>query len=160
MTSYRFIRKLADGSTYHLGTACQYEQGWRFIPNVTAHKSSRKFHPTMGRCIPRWVGYPDRCESFAVVPKPEYPEHDKLTKLNGANQHVGDFLEWLGEQGITLCTRYDGPRGEGAYHDELVPHHRNREELIAAHFGIDRNKLEKEKRVMLEKLRNVNAESA
>jgi len=66
MTNYRFIRRLNDGSTYHLGTAVQSGQGWRFIPNVVSHRSSRKFHPTMTKCLPRWIGYPDRCESVAV----------------------------------------------------------------------------------------------
>lgn len=67
MTNYRFLRRLQDGSTYRLGTAVQYQDGsWRFISNVTSHKSSRKYHPTMKRCIPRWVGYPDRCESEAI----------------------------------------------------------------------------------------------
>jgi hypothetical protein len=67
MKSYNFVRRLGDGSTYRLGTACQYADGWRFISNVSSHKSSRKFHPTMERCLPRWLGYPDRCESYAVA---------------------------------------------------------------------------------------------
>lgn len=66
MTNYRLIRKLSDGSTYQLGTAVQYKEGWRFISNVTSHKSSRKFHATMKKCVPPWVGYPDRCETVAV----------------------------------------------------------------------------------------------
>jgi len=72
MTNYRFIRRLAGNGgrdTYHLGTAVHTEQGWRFIPNVSGRKSSRKFHPTMEKCLPRWVGYPDRCESMAVEKK-------------------------------------------------------------------------------------------
>ena len=69
MTNYRFVRTLADGSTFHLGTAVQHDQGWRFIPNVASHKSSRKFHATMEKCLPRWVGYPDHCASVAVEPR-------------------------------------------------------------------------------------------
>lgn len=67
--NYRFERALADGSIYHLGTAVESADGWRFISNVTSHKSSRKFHPTMEKSIPRWVGYPDRCQSVAIKPK-------------------------------------------------------------------------------------------
>lgn len=63
MKSIRFNRRLADGSMYMLGTACHYPQGWRFIPNVASHKSSRKFHATWEDCLPRWIGYPDHCES-------------------------------------------------------------------------------------------------
>lgn len=66
MTNYRFMRRLTDGSTYRLGTAVQYPEGWRFLSNVAAHKSSRKFHATMEKCLPRWLGYPDKCESEPV----------------------------------------------------------------------------------------------
>ena len=65
MNSYVFLRKLGDGSTYHLGTAVYYPNGpgWRFLSNVTSHKSSRKFHPTMEACVPRWA----RHDSVEVV---------------------------------------------------------------------------------------------
>ena len=68
MKSFTFDRKLADGSSYRLGVAVEYPDGWRFISNVTSHKSSRKFHRTMLKCVPRWVGYPDKCESTPVNP--------------------------------------------------------------------------------------------
>jgi hypothetical protein len=83
MTNYRFVRRLNDGSTYHLGTAVQSNLGWRFIPNVSSHRSSRKFHPTMAKCLPRWVGYPDRCDSFAVGDK------SKLDSIECPHCHWG-----------------------------------------------------------------------
>lgn len=67
MTSYRILRRLTDGSSYRLGVAVESKDGWRFISNVTSHKGSRKFHATMKKCLPRWVGYPGRCEIVAVV---------------------------------------------------------------------------------------------
>lgn len=73
MKSIRFNRRLADGSVYKLGTASQYAQGWRFIPNVASHKSSRKFHPTWEACLPRWIGYPNHCESEPAVVTPDAP---------------------------------------------------------------------------------------
>ncbi len=36
----------------------------------------------------------------------DYPQHDKLTALAGANQVVGDFIEWLGQNGMAICTRH------------------------------------------------------
>ena len=63
----KFFRRLSDGSTYLLGVATEQRDGWRFISNVSAHKSSRKWHPTMERCIPRWVGYPSKCETLWPV---------------------------------------------------------------------------------------------
>lgn len=64
--NHRFVRRLAGGGVYHLGTAVQYTDGWRFLSNVSSHRSSRKFHATMEKCVPRWVGYPNKCESEAV----------------------------------------------------------------------------------------------
>jgi hypothetical protein len=66
MQNVQFFRDIAGGSSYHLGTAVQYKDGWRFISNVASHKGSRKFHPTMLACVPRWVGYPDKCRSVTV----------------------------------------------------------------------------------------------
>lgn len=63
MKTVRFNRRLNDGSLYLFGAAVEHPEGWRFIPNVASHKSSRKFHATMERCVPRWVGYPDHCET-------------------------------------------------------------------------------------------------
>jgi len=64
-----FFRRLPDGSVYRLGTAVGTEAGWRFFPNVASRRSSRKAHPTMEKCLPRWVGYPDSCESRELVQK-------------------------------------------------------------------------------------------
>ena len=61
--TYRFTRRLADGSTFVLGHAVRNEAGWRFLPNVSGRSPSRKAHKTMEKCLPRWVGYPDHCES-------------------------------------------------------------------------------------------------
>ena len=66
MTAYRFNRRLSDGSTYRLGVAVEYPDGWRFISNVASRRSGRKYHATMEKCLPRWLGHPDRCESEAV----------------------------------------------------------------------------------------------
>ena len=51
--------------TYCLGTAVHSSAGWRFISLVASHGNSRKAHTTMRKCLPRWLGYPDRCESVA-----------------------------------------------------------------------------------------------
>jgi hypothetical protein len=60
-----FYRPLAGGTEFKLGAAVYYPNGpgWRFISNVSSHKGSRKFHATMEACVPRWVGYPDKCRS-------------------------------------------------------------------------------------------------
>jgi len=61
-----FERRLPDGSVGCLGTAYESPRGWRFVPAVASHKPSRKVHATMERCLPRWLHYPDGCESRSV----------------------------------------------------------------------------------------------
>lgn len=78
----------------------------------------------------------------------KYPEHEKLKDLNGANQVVGDFIEWLHGEGLVIA--------EWANGSELMPARRHRDELIADHFAIDRAKLEAEKRAMLDSIRAAN----
>lgn len=75
----------------------------------------------------------------------EYPEHEKLKALGGANQTVGDFIEWLGENGYEIAQRdkYGGLYWCG----------KSRDQLISAFFEIDRDKLEAEKRAMLAEIR-------
>jgi len=63
-----FERRFASGEVGKLGTAVQRADGWRFVPAVAGRMSSRKAHPTLEKCLPRWVGYPDYCESRRFVP--------------------------------------------------------------------------------------------
>lgn len=81
---------------------------------------------------------------------PQYPEHEKLKDLGGANQIVGDFIEWLHENGMWIA-QY------AARSDQLIVSTKNRDELIAEHFGIDRKRLENEKQAMLDFLRRQTA---
>jgi hypothetical protein len=75
-----------------------------------------------------------------------YPEHDKLKVIQPLSQACGEFLEWLiNEKGIRLCV-YDD--------DVLYEHCQPINKYLAEHFNIDNNKLEKEKRMMLDHIRN------
>jgi len=71
---------------------------------------------------------------------------DKLRAVQGLSQTIGDFLDWLSERGIVLC------RPE-RHHYCPIPE--TAEQLLAQYFQIDLNKVEAEKRVILEKLRSV-----
>lgn len=71
----------------------------------------------------------------------DYPEHDKLTALDGKNNAVGDFLTWLGEHGYEICQLDRLGR--------FQPVMRPTREWIANHFDIDEGALEREKRQML-----------
>lgn len=74
----------------------------------------------------------------------DYPEHEKIKALGGANQIVGDFIEWLSANDYVIA-RYEG--------DMLYPAYHGRDKLIAKCFGIDTDKLEAEKVAMLESFR-------
>lgn len=69
------------------------------------------------------------------------PEHQKLKDLNGANQIVGDFIEWLSDNGMVIA-QYEGSR--------LWPVTKSRDTLIAEHFGIDPKRLDTEKQQVLD----------
>jgi len=72
----------------------------------------------------------------------EYPEHDKLHAVVDKSQAIGEFLEWASERhGFRLCY-LEGNR----YWSVGTPVQR----LLAEFFEIDENKLEEEKRAMLE----------
>ncbi len=77
----------------------------------------------------------------------KYPEHEKLKALNGANQIVGEFIDWLSDGNIVLAEW-----GVGEY-DGLVPINAGQTALIAGFFEIDEDKLEAEKCQMLDEIR-------
>ena len=80
----------------------------------------------------------------------EYPEHEKLKKIQKESEACGSFLDWLtGEKGIVLS--------EYSEDDKLYPAHIGIAKLLGEYFNIDQNKLEKEKLQMLENIREMNA---
>ena len=78
----------------------------------------------------------------------KYPECEKVKSVQPKSQAIGEFLDWLGEKGIHLAKWGDD--------DKLWPFNKNKEELLAEYFEIDLNKVEQEKRQMLEEIRNSN----
>jgi len=70
-------------------------------------------------------------------------ELEKLRSVQERSQAIGDFLGWLGEQGIFLCRSQE--RG-------FYPIPETTEQLLAKYFNIDLNKVEQEKRAILERL--------
>lgn len=85
----------------------------------------------------------------------EYPEHDKISGLNGSNQTAGEFLDWIREEkGLRLCEWV--PEGDNPYDD---PEHwqstgQSTLSLLYEFFDIDSAKLEEEKVAMLQQCRD------
>ncbi len=84
-----------------------------------------------------------------------YPEHAKLKALGGANQTIGDFIEWLGEQGFTIAHHALLESGEPSVHLSWCG--KSRDRLIAEFFEIDQAKLDAEKDQILEDFRAATA---
>ena len=82
----------------------------------------------------------------------ERPECDKMVKVKAQSQAIGEFLEWLGANGIVLAEYHkhdDGCREGGPlryncgyYVDELRPRHEGTQAILARHFNIDMKKVE------------------
>lgn len=86
--------------------------------------------------------------------KVKYPECEKLKKVSEESNKIGAFLDWLmNEKYIHLCTYEeaheidDEDLSEGYYGIN-----RTIEDLLAEYFEIDMDKVEKERRQILEKL--------
>lgn len=73
------------------------------------------------------------------------PECEKLSKISEESQKIKNFIEWLRENGMEICTDdVDGyyPAYNGAT-----------EQLLAKYFEIDLNKVEDERREFLKWMR-------
>lgn len=81
----------------------------------------------------------------------DYPEHEKLTVIRPQSQAVGEFIEWLRQNGMTICTYETGANAD-RYGGEYVPIRESRDKLLARHFEIDLDVIETEKRAMLAEL--------
>jgi hypothetical protein len=79
---------------------------------------------------------------------PKTPELDKRHKIIGEAHFLGEFLDWLNEDGYRLA-KYDED-------DELHPTFESPERLLARFFKIDLDKVEAEKLALLEYQRKLN----
>lgn len=108
--------------------------------------------------------------------KTKHPECDKMLAVHDESQAIGAFLDEMGSRfGYHLmqyvpcggyegeddyvhtlddCNRPDGQRMRRCSGPQLVPVGLSIERILAAYFGIDLNKVDKERRAMLEELRS------
>lgn len=78
-----------------------------------------------------------------------YPEHQKLKAISDKSQCVADFWDYMEQQGIVFAER--GENSQFLYHTM-----KNKRDFIAEFFDIDMNKIEAEKRAMIEDLQKIN----
>lgn len=83
-----------------------------------------------------------------TTPEPEAPECKKLSAVRDESHKIGEFIDWLHEQGIQLCEWMDYEDAPAQY----APTTQTSEKLLAKYFDIDLNKVERERRAILEYL--------
>ena len=80
---------------------------------------------------------------------PDAPECERMVAVAPESQKIGEFLDWLNEQGIHLASYVD----DGVHVDEVLMVHGERyESLLARYFEIDLEKVEQERRAILASL--------
>ena len=80
----------------------------------------------------------------------KYTECDKMLKVRDQSQTIGEFLDWVqNEKGYTLCERNE----DRSFDQTYFPARFSMESILAEFFGINLNKVEKERRAMLADLR-------
>jgi hypothetical protein len=81
---------------------------------------------------------------------PATPELDRRSKILGESHKIGEFLDWLNQRGIHLATYEEWDE----YRDPmLTPLTVSYERLLADYFEIDLQRVEAERRAILEHLR-------
>lgn len=78
----------------------------------------------------------------------QFPNLEKMQAMQAKSQPIGEFIEWLGQNGMAICTSDGGQRGE-----RFTPVMASTEELLACHFDVDLSAAEKERRAVLATLR-------
>jgi hypothetical protein len=83
------------------------------------------------------------------------PECDKQLAVKEDAQVIGEFIEWLrGERDCVIAEYTGNPKYSGRY--ELFPINDSIEQLLADYYKIDLNKVEKERRKLLDLQRELN----
>ena len=77
------------------------------------------------------------------------PTLDRILEIQPQSQAIGEFLEWLKDEGCVLCTYKGGREG-------YAPVHKTIDTLLHEFFEIDPMEEEREKRALLEEIRSMN----
>jgi hypothetical protein len=79
----------------------------------------------------------------------ESPECERLHAVHEESQKIGEFIEWLGENSYVLANWIKrNPRWD----EELAPANISTNALLAQYYDIDLDKVEDERRAILEAL--------
>ncbi|WP_199031403.1 hypothetical protein [Ralstonia sp. ASV6] len=79
-----------------------------------------------------------------MIDADKYPQLAKMEEVHGHSQAIGEFIDWLNENGLTICSSEERIRGV-----EFYPVMETTEQLLARHFGVDLGAAERERREVL-----------
>lgn len=79
----------------------------------------------------------------------ETPMLDRMRSVKPESQKIGAFIEWLNENGMPICHLTKDDR----YGDEMTPIALSIDALLARYFEIDLEKVEEERRSLLDEMR-------
>jgi len=85
-----------------------------------------------------------------------YPEHQKLYPISNKSQAIGEFVDWLAQEKKILLGEWGTCLDEFCQEDSMHPVNTNIRDLLAEYFGIDQDKIEEEKQLMLKTIREAN----
>ena len=83
--------------------------------------------------------------------KHKYPECEKLASAHEESQVLGEFLEWL-KRKYYICNFVE--ESDEVEEACFYPTHHSIEKLLAEYFNIDLDKVEEERRQILDEIRN------
>ena len=94
---------------------------------------------------------------------PTTPELTKQSEIinSGKAELIQEFYDWLHQEKGWVLARWvpteERHSGDGIYGEQPVPVYIQPEQLMADFFGIDRDKIEVERRALLEAVREANS---
>jgi hypothetical protein len=83
-------------------------------------------------------------------PQPPCPECEKLAAVSEESNKIGDFIDWLNEIDIVLC-KFD--EDSERFYSIHQMHSQGINTLLAQYYGIDLDKVERERRALLDWIR-------
>lgn len=79
-----------------------------------------------------------------MIDQDKYPELAKMEGVQELSQGIGEFLDWLGENGMAIC------RADEHVGSRYLPVLDSAEQLLARHFQIDLKAAEAERRMVIQ----------
>lgn len=132
--------RCVDNAPWRSGDPCEFDEGQVYECIASDGYVSVGFDEDVTCVSIPTDDFHDRFE-------PLYPQHYRLEDLEGENDAVGAFIQWLDSEGYIIAQCNED--------DRLVPAMRTVQQWLADYYDIDLKELDKEKRQMVERMREI-----